>query len=710
MKCKSFFYLLAALIPNAINKTLFQLRESSRDSTIASRSILTIWTYLRSLNPEALTRSNVILFITFGIASVSLFFPFNSEAKLPELTPKNTTEKIHEIMKAHATYKTLTPVLVKRTLQNFIDELDPSKTYFIESDIHQWLEPSDELVNKVLLDYDHGNFSTFENIHAEMVKAIHRRHKLEEKMNSEQLPKQVKAEEFKDMKWTTSEEELLTRLMRIKALQIETAAKLNEETKEKSLQRIAKRQAKYEEELLTADSVQKQRLILSDVLKAISSALDAHTAYFTPDEAAQFMINVQQRLFGIGAQLRDDLNGFTIVKIVEGGPAALSKELKLKDRIIAVNGEPVVGMDIIDAVDLIRGEENTPVTLTIIRETGEESDKKEEKLNIILKRAEVVLKESRYESTFVPYGDGVIGYTRIYSFYQDPDSSSADDLFKEIEKIKSEHHLKGLILDLRYNSGGMLSQAVSVTGLFITKGVVVSIKDDTGHIQHLRDLDGKMAWDGPLIVLINRASASASEIVAQTLQDYGRALIVGDDHSFGKGSFQTFTLNTTTKNEAVNPQGEYKVTRGRYYTVSGKTPQLTGVISDIVVPGPLSELEIGETFSKFPLENESISPSFDDNLDDIPYLQRDMIKRLYKFNLQPRLHIYDVYLERLKKNSALRIETSKSYQTFLKELKKNSDTDVEEDKSEQFGQSDLQLYEAYDIMKDLLYFKEKAST
>lgn len=638
---------------------------------------------------------------------VTLLHPIKQEAKLPELTPKNTTEKINEIMKAHATHKKATPVLIKRTLQNFIEELDSTKTYFIESDIHQWLEPSDELLDKVLKEYNESNFETFDQIHAEMVKAIQRRHELEKKIDLTKLPKHVKAEEFKDMKWTTSEEDLLNRLIRIKALQSETATKLNEETKERSLQRIAKRQAKYEEEVLTTDPVQKQRFILSNVLKATSSALDAHTAYFTPDEATQFMINVQQRLFGIGAQLRDDLNGFSVVKIVEGGPAALSKELKIKDRIIAVNGEPVVGMDIVDAVDLIRGEENTPVTLTVIRESGEGEDKKEEKLDITLKRAEVVLKESRYESTFVPYGDGVIGYVRLYSFYQDPDSSSAADLSREIEKIKAEHNLKGLIFDLRYNSGGILSQAVSVTGLFITKGVVVSIKDDTGHIQHLRDLDGKTVWNGPLIILINRASASASEIVAQTLQDYGRALIIGDDHSFGKGSFQTFTLNTTAKNDAVNPQGEYKVTRGRYYTVSGKTPQLHGVISDIVVPGPLSEVDIGETFSKFPLDNDSINPSFDDNLEDIPYLQRDKIKMLYKFDLQPRLHLYEAYLEPLKKNSALRIENNKKYQDFLKELKKNTDSDVEDDKSEQFGQSDLQLYEAYDIMKDLIFLQQQ---
>lgn len=623
------------------------------------------------------------------------------EGKLPELTPKNTTLKLNEIMKTHATYKELNPTLVRRSLQNFLEELDPNKTYFIEPDIHMWLEPTDAQVEQILDDYKKGRYPVFEKMHQALVKAIQRRHELEKEIDATPLPKHVKPEEFKNMKWTANEQDLLNRLIRIKALQIETASKLNEETKEKSLQRIAKRQAKYEEEMLTTSPVQKEQMILSHILKATAAALDTHTSYFTPDEASQFMINVQQRLFGIGAQLRDDLNGFSVIKIIDGGPAALGKELKVKDRIIAVNGEPVVGMDIVDAVDLIRGEENTPVTLTVIRETGEKEEKKEEKLDIMIRRAEVVLKETRYESNYQPFGDGVIGYLKLYSFYQDPESSSTADLAAEIKKLKDEHKVKGIILDLRFNSGGMLSQAVGVAGLFITKGVVVSIKDETGNIQHLRDLDGKMAWDGPLIILVNRASASASEIVAQTLQDYGRALVIGDDHTFGKGSFQTFTLNTTAKSGAVNPEGEYKVTRGRYYTVSGKTPQLTGVISDIPVPGHLIETDIGEKYAKHPLENDSISSNFDDDLSDIPYNQRDRIKMLYKFDLQPRLHMYDKYIDTLKKNSDMRIQHNKSYQKFLQELKKSDD--AEEGPSEEAEPNDLQLNETYNIMKDLLF-------
>jgi len=258
--------------------------------------------------------------------------------------------------------------------------------------------------------------------------------------------------------------------------------------------------------------------------------------------------------------------------------------------------------------------------------------------------------------------------------------------------------VKGVVLDLRFNSGGMLSQAVAVTGMFITKGVVVSIKDNTGKIQHLRDIDGKTTWDGPLVVLVNRGSASASEIVAQTLKDYGRALIVGDEHTYGKGSFQTFTLNAS-KDAKVNPEGEYKVTRGRYYTVSGLTPQLTGVASDITIPGVLSKAEIGEQYSKYPLENDFIKDNFDDDLSDIPFSQRDKIRMLYKFDLQPRLNIYTRYTDTLKGNSEQRIANNKNYQALLEELDKE---EYSEETQANFGKNDLQLAETYNVMKDLI--------
>jgi len=469
------------------------------------------------------------------------------------------------------------------------------------------------------------------------------------------------------------------------------------------MKRLDKRRIKRAEELCPTSNKQRQRLVLSIVLKSVSSALDSQTAYFTPAEANQFMIQVQQRLFGIGAQLRDDLNGFTLVRLLEGGPAKESGKLRVSDRIIAVNGEPVVGMEIIEAVELIRGPKGSKVLLTILREHGEGEEVQEEKLDVNITRGEVVLTETRLEKSFEPFGDGVIGILHLFSFYQDSNTSSASDLQEAINELKENHNLKGIILDLRNNAGGLLPQAVAVTGLFIKKGIVVSVKDNTGQVQHLRNIDGKVTWDGPLAVLTNKTSASAAEIVAQTLQDYGRAILIGDETTYGKGTFQTFTLESANYGK-INPKGEFKVTRGCYYTVSGKSPQLVGVRPDIVVPGIYSELEIGEQYSKFPLENESIPPNFEDDLSDVPPMHRHQIIRLYKFDLQKILTIYNPYMEILKQNSAQRIEQNKNYQKFLSEL---TNRDTLSETAESYGLSDLQLIETSNIIKDLILLMQE---
>jgi len=628
------------------------------------------------------------------------FMIFLVEAKLPEIAPRDVTFKAKEFMKSHASHKTLTNELMQRILINYLEILDPNKTYFIEADISVWQDSSSSNSDLMIQNYYKHNFSTFEEIHKCFIAAIQRRRQIDEQVDLHDLPVDVKSGEFKEMKWVTDEQELLNKIKRIRALQAQTTNKLSPELKEKSLLRISKLQRNFEEEAMNPNLQERERLILSNILKATAASLDSHSAYFTPGEAAQFMIDVQHRLCGIGAQLRDDLNGITIVKILKGGPAETGKELMENDRIIAVDSEPVVGMDMFQTVELIRGPENTPVKLTVMREiTNAEGLKEEKKLDITILRGEVVINEMRYNSNYEPYGAGAIGYLKLYSFYEDRDSSSSQDLKKEILKLKNEHDLQGIILDLRYNSGGLLGQAVDVAGLFISTGIVVSIKDESGRVQHLRVIEDEIVWDGPLVILVSPMSASASEIVAQTLQDYGRAVIVGDKHTFGKGSFQTFTLSTNEQ-EHINPEGEFKVTRGRYYTVSGKTPQLVGVSSDICVPGVFCEKEVGEKYSKYPLENDEISPNFEDNLSDVPESKKGKIREKYGNNLQKKTDLYKDCIPLLQKNSDHRINTGLNYQNFLKELRKKDEMNPE--KSENFNLNDLQLDESYNIMKDLI--------
>lgn len=628
-----------------------------------------------------------------------LFTLLALEAKPPQLTPRDVKGKVEEILKAHVSYKSLSTEIMRRSLVNFLEELDPTKTYFLEGEIVQWTAPSDELLQKTLTEYRSARFSAFQEIHSVFLAAVERRGAIEADLTQRELPKGVKSEEFKDLSWALCHEDLVHRLHRIKGLQADAMQKFSEENQSKFLQRLEKRRLNREAEIAGPNVEENGRAVLASILKATTAALDSHTNYFTPQEANQFVIQVQQRLFGIGAQLRDDLDGLSVMRILENSPASESRKLKINDKIIAVNQEPIVGMEITEAVELIRGEKGTAVLLTILRETGDGDLKQTEKLDVELMRGEVVLEDTRLESQTEAYGDGAIAILKLFSFYQDQKFSSAGDIRKAIEQLKTEHNLKGVVLDLRSNAGGLLEQAVSVTGLFINKGIVVSVKDHAGKLRHGRELEGKPVWDGPLFVLINRASASAAEIVAQTLQDYGRAIVIGDEFSFGKGTFQTFTLDSIN-NAKVNPQGEYKVTRGRYYTVSGKSPQLTGVHSDIVVPGLLSRMDIGEKFARFPLENDEIEPHFDDDLADLTPFSRIQLGPNYKHNMQTQLTTYQPYLERLKKNSQVRIVSNKHYKAFLTEIdKKNFDSES----IELFGQTDLQLAETLNVVKDLIF-------
>jgi len=620
-----------------------------------------------------------------------------ASAKPAEINQYDVTYKMQEIMRGHATYKTMSPVLAKRSLDNFIALLDPYKTYFLEGEIDRWLRPSDALLNQITKDFEYSKFPQYEEIFNLMQPAIERRNRFEERIKTENLPKDVQAKEFKDLTWCKTDDELYTRLARMRSLQASAAEKMDPEFRTLALQRLQKVRLKYEEDILTKDKKLRSQLFCTDLLKAMASSLDAHTLYFTPGEASQFLTSVQQRLSGIGVQLRDDVDGFTVTSIIEGGPADQTKELKLKDKIIAVDHEPVLGLDGTEVVERIRGKDGSEVVLTVLRDTSVGDKKQQEKKDVTLERGEVIIKEGRLQQSVEPFGDGVIATLTLHSFYQDLESSSSQDLAKAFNSIAKENKVRGVILDLRMNPGGLLPQAVDVVGLFIKKGIVASIKDENGNVQHIRDIDSNRIWDGPLIVLVDRLSASAAEIVAQALQDYGRALVIGDDHTYGKGSFQTFTL-TTQGNGAVDPHGEYKVTRGRYYTVSGKTPQLVGVQSDIVVPGELSFMEVGEEYAKYPLENDSIPPNFEDTLSDVPFFQRERIRRLYQFDTQEPITKYKGFTEQLRRNSAQRISNDKLFQNFIENMK-HIDNGIQEP----MINVDFQMQEALNVMKDLIW-------
>lgn len=623
-------------------------------------------------------------FFTLFLCSISLVF-----AKAPSLSPHDAKSKIQEILKSHACHHKMDEQLIKRSFVNMIDELDPLKLYFLKPELETYLNPSDELLVKTLNDYNQAVFTEYLKIYALMEKAIARRNRLEEKVIASE--EKILLKKFKDIDFAPSENHLYLRLCEVKALHQLTLAKLKEEP-QKFFNKINKRRLAHESELLGKTQKDKDEMALILTIKSLASSLDSQTHYFTPKEANQFLIQVQQRLFGIGAQLRDDVTGLGIVKIIEGSPAHAHGQLKVGDTIIAVDKQPITGMDISEAVELIRGPEGTKVTLTIMSE-------QEETKSIELTRGEIVIQETRLENSYEPFGDGVLGIFHLFSFYQDEKTSSAEDLAKAIVDLSNNHNLKGVVLDLRFNGGGLLTQAVAVCGLFMKPGVVVSVKDNTGFTSHLRTVEKNPLWTGPLVIVTNKASASAAEIVAQTLQDYGRAIVVGDETSFGKGTFQTFTLDSSSQAK-VNQKGEYKVTRGLYYTASGKSPQLHGVKSDIVVYGPLAFSDYGEKHAKFPLQPDEIFSSIEDSMNDISLFQKLQLEKIYESSKQVKSDHLDKILPILKNNSEKRLNQNKSYQDFIVEIQKE---DLDADNFEKSQFTDFQLQESIDTLKDLIF-------
>ncbi len=637
-----------------------------------------------------------VLFITCCISTLSIY---SSPKTLPDLTPSQSIQISSALIEAHFQQKTFDKLLAKRCLKLFLEELDPLKTYFVKEEIEHILNPSNALLERVLEEYNHGSFAVFEEIYQLARSAVMRRTKIETHIDSTPLPEGVSAKEFYNLDFAKSENELSTRLLRIRSLQNTISKKLATAGSDHFFEeRIKKNRLSKEKPLLTEDTFTARNYILTHFIKSLASSLDSHTAYFTPAEANQFLIHVQQKLSGIGALLKDDLYGFTIVNIVEEGPAYQSKLLKEGDAIIAVNHESVVGEELFDAVQKIRGPDGSIVTLTVLRD--DEHSSIPVKFDVDILRGEIVLKENRYDVQLIPYGNGQIAHLQLHSFYQDESSSSAEDLLNALAKIKQQYFINGVILDLRNNSGGPLPQAIEISSIFLKRGVITSIMDNTGRVDHLRSTRDKPVWDGPLLVLTNKSSASCSEIVAQTLQDWGRAWIVGDKTTFGKGTCQTFTLDAS-RPDYINPLGEYKVTRGVYFTASGKTPQQLGAKADIEIPSLQSFLEIGEKHIPYPINNISIEANFYDKFEDLHPFYRNRMRKHYKGCEQQKETFLNKLHPQISKNTALRIQNRPAYQSYLEKAKKYQKTKDDQDLGA--PGRDLQLDEAIHVMQDLIY-------
>lgn len=478
---------------------------------------------------------------------------------------------------------------------------------------------------------------------------------------------------------------------------------------------------------------------LSTFLNTVTSLFDPHTAYRKPFDSQQFDIQMSGKLEGIGATLQTDGDYTKVTRVVVGGPAWRGEELEANDVIMKVaqgDDEPVdiKGMILDDVVQLIRGKKGTKVRLTIKKEEGEEKE-----ISII---RDVVELEDVFAKSLIFDGAAEgekVGYIYLPSFYVDFNDRNgracAEDVAKELEKLKAEN-VDGVILDLRNNGGGGLNEVIEMSGLFIEKGPIVQVKSRGREPEVLRDTDSKVQYEGPLVVMTNSYSASASEILAAAMQDYGRAVIVGSNSTFGKGTVQRpIDLDRTIRGfEQYKPLGDLHLTIQKYYRINGGSVQLRGVTPDIILPDAYHYIKTGEKDQRFPLAWTEIKPSsYSQDVFSIDYmaeLQDKSATRIESNEKFQKVMDYALWFKQQRDNSEYSLqmdeyltretkqkEASKNYRNLMKEVINPSVANLEIDLTEinkdesrvarnknfiETASKDIYIQETLNIMHDIL--------
>ena len=347
----------------------------------------------------------------------------------------------------------------------------------------------------------------------------------------------------------------------------------------------------------------------SAYLNTITGLYDPHTEYFAPKDKKKFDQSMSGQFEGIGARLQSKDGILKVSEIIVGSPAFKQGELKAGDEIHKVaqganDPKDITDMDMDDAIELIKGKKGTEVRLTV--------KKPDASFKVITIIRDVIEMEDTYAKSAILYNKKKIGYIYLPMFYADFTRNGAhrcsEDIRKEVEKLKKEG-VEGIIIDLRDNGGGSLQEVVEMGGLFVPKGPIVQVKGKTGTPNIMENKYSKVVWDGPLAVMINHGSASASEILAAAIQDYKRGVIIGTQ-SFGKGTVQSFLdldQYVLPQFDSLRPLGSVKITMQKFYRVNGGATQLKGVMPDVALPDPYEFLEVGEKDMDYPMPWDEIS-------------------------------------------------------------------------------------------------------
>lgn len=495
---------------------------------------------------------------------------------------------VDAVLQNHVRYRKLDGGIQERAIDAYVKRLDPSHTLFLEKEVA-------ELKQQLRPIFEEAQEGQCDRLKKVQLNLVTRYHEMESYFRSlverpgYQIDTKVTLQTDPDKrgypKTVDERNELYQKLAHFQMSNYVSAGTPLEE---------AKKQLVHRYELLTKQaSEQKAEDVYTAFLDSFANALDPHSSYLSADDVEDFQIGMGLSLEGIGLAL-SSRDGYVVVEeVIPGGAAERAQSVKRKDKIIAVTQDGgsavnVIDMPLRDVVKMIRGKKGTPVELTVLRQ-GETT----ERFNTTIVRDKINLEEQaaklRFESREVDGKPLKLAVLELPSFYGDRDASKrqsvrdVEELLGQIETEKAD----GLLLDLSRNGGGLLDHAVGISGLFVKKGPMVAVQHSPQQTQMLPDPDGEIRYNGPLVVLTSRASASASEILAGALKDYRRAVIVGDDHTFGKGTVQS----VVPLREGL---GALKITTALFFRPGGESTQQTGVPADVVIPSPFDLTEFGE--------------------------------------------------------------------------------------------------------------------
>jgi len=682
---------------------------------------------------------SIIILLALSISHAEIFIDNSLE-----LQKLDKHEEISQLVKkffenSHYSEIRINDEVSSKILESYIDSMDGNKSYFLLSDIEYFNNLSNQIDDMIGSQSLQPVFDMYE------VYRTRAKERMTYALQQLELKKDFTIDENflfdrSNSTWANTINELneiWRKRVKNDALNLKLTGKEWSEIQELLNKRYS-RFLKQMDQLNNDD-------VFESFMNAFTHSLDPHSSYMSPRNSEEYQIQMSLSYYGIGATLQIEDDYVLIVNLIPGGPAAIDGKLKPKDKITAVgqgvDGKliDVIGWRIGDVVELIRGPENTVVKLQILS-SGAIPGASEKIINIT--RNQVKLEDQAAKSNIISVPrentEWNIGVITIPSFYRDFKSmmdgnrdyaSTTKDVKRIIKELK-EKNIDALILDLRSNGGGHLTEATALSGLFIENGPIVQLRNANGRISRLDDPDPsrRLAYDGPLIVLVNRFSASASEIFAAAIQDYGRGIIVGQQ-TFGKGTVQNlYPLNRYIKKPKDKEFGQLTMTIGKYYRVTGESTQHRGVMPDIELPSHIDLQLVGESTrktalpwdtirtAKFKLYNpalENAIPSLskksisrsktNDDLrfliEEIEKLKNFRAKKTISLNLEQReqernTEIQDQLKRGNERISALNLELGIEAPDFIKSLEELEQLDLPE--------VDINLNEAAEIAADLI--------